>query len=239
MNFASIAGTAGFLEKPEGLKTIVVRAHNEESTIGRTVRDLIDGVGQRVWVAASGCTDETVTLAREAGAEVLITPIGLGASMRTVLTEFVSEPVVLVDGDLGAVRTDVVRVLDAAAREGFVGKGSLDRPGRSSSLLPDLAREAGVDLPDIPPQALTSSYSAFPRGFADAVDLSMVPDQRGSDLMLSLLAHNAGIGTVVVPAGPRDHRDRGEAHVDVLVEGNRRTLAVMAERARDTRLPSV
>lgn len=215
-----------------GLKTIVVRAHNEERTIAKTVRDLIDGVGQHVWVAASGCTDGTVALARDAGAEVLITPMGLGASMRMVLAEFVSEPVVLVDGDLDQVRCDVVRVLDAAAREGFVGKGAMDSAGRSSSLLPALAQEAGVELPDIPPQALTSAYSAFPRGFANSVELSMVPDQRGSDLMLALLAHNAGIGTVVVPAGPRDHRDRGEGHIDVLVEGNRRTLAVMADHAR-------
>lgn len=209
---------------------VVVRAHNEEDTIVDVVGSL-RAAGHRVWVAASGCTDATVRRAETAGAIVLITPLGLGASTREVLRSFICEPVALVDADLVRVQVDAVAVLLAAAEHGFVGKGAMDRAGRSSALLPGLAREYGVELPNVPPQALTSAYSSYPPRFADRVDLTRVPDRRGSDLMLSLLAHAAGIPTVVVPAGPRDHRERGEAHIDTLIAGNRATLAAFAVAA--------
>lgn len=209
------------------LMAMVLRAHNEQETVGAAVTALREA-GYRVWVAASGCTDLTVQRAERAGAHVLVTPKGLGASTREVLTCFRSEPVVFVDADMPRVRTDVVAVLCAAARNGFVGKGASDRPGRSSVRLPAMAANAGVELPQIPPQALTSAYSSYPAGFADTVELSRVPNGRGSDLMLSLLADAAGIATVVVPSGPREHRNRGADHISVLVDGNRATLAAFA-----------
>jgi glycosyltransferase involved in cell wall biosynthesis len=207
---------------------IVVRAHNEEETIEKVVASLKE-VNETVWVAASDCTDETVIHAESAGAKILVTPLGLGASTCEVLQFFVSEPIVFVDGDLADVRTDVVRLLYAAAGSGFVGKGAMSHAGRSSSKLPEMAKEVGVVLPDIPPQALTSAYSSYPAGFADTVDLSLVPQDRGSDLTLSLLSYHSGFDTVVIPAGPREHRDRGEAHIENLVQANRFALKIFAD----------
>lgn len=183
-----------------------------------------------VWVAASGCTDRTVDVAVKAGAEVFATPLGLGASTVAVLRRFAQEPVVFIDGDLSDVRVPTVALLSAAAESGFVGKGAMDNAGRSSSRLPEMAAAAGVGLPDVPPQALTSAYSSYPAGFANLVDLTMVPLNRGSDLMLSLLAHAAGVETVVVPAGPRAHRNRGTEHVENLVAENQVTLEKFAVR---------
>lgn len=207
---------------------IIIRAHNEEDTIVQVITALKEA-GETVWVAASGCTDETVVRAEAAGAKTLITPFGLGTSTCAALNHFASQPVVFVDGDLSSPRVDTVLLLRSAAELGFVGKGAMDRAGRSSYWLPHFAAEAGVDLPEIPPQALTSAYSSYPKGFADAVDLSLVPENRGSDLMLSLLAHQAGIGTVVIPAGPRAHRNRGEAHVESLIAENRAALQIFKD----------
>ncbi len=208
---------------------IIIRAHNEEDSIAGVIHALAP-LGEQVWVAASGCADGTIPRAEQAGAKILITPIGLGASTVAALKHFVKEPVVFLDGDLISPRVEAVALLNSAARWGFVGKGAMDRAGRSSSQLQALAEAAGVSLPNIPPQALTSAYSAYPAGFAEMVDIDFVPEDRGSDLMLSLLAHHAGVETVVIPAGPRAHRDRGEAHVNNLVEHNRVALGAFAAK---------
>jgi glycosyltransferase involved in cell wall biosynthesis len=208
---------------------VIIRAHNEENTIGKVIK-ILEQLGEKIWVSASGCTDNTVLVAREAGAEIFITPLGLGASTCASLEKFVNEEVVFVDGDLFNLNIKTVELLRNAAKLGFIGKGAMSSAGRSSSLLPDMAKDFGVELPNIPPQALTSAYSSYPAGFADMVDLTLVPAQRGSDLMLSLLAHNVGLETVIVPAGPREHRNRGEAHIDILIEGNKATLKKFSQK---------
>jgi len=202
---------------------IIIRAHNEENTIEQVVQ-VLKTLNEPIWVAASACTDSTVSRAEAAGAHILATPLGLGASTVFSLQHFADEPVVFIDGDLLEPRTNTVALLKLSAELSFVGKGAMDKAGRSSSQLPQMAAAVRVPLPDIPPQALTSAYSSYPVHFAHAIDLSLVPENRGSDLMLSLLAHHAGIPTVVIPAGPRAHRDRGTAHVDTLIEENRKTL---------------
>lgn len=207
---------------------IIVRAHNEENTIA-TVIDALTIFSEPVWVAASACTDNTIPVAEAAGARIFPTPLGLGASTVASLYHFSGEPVVFVDGDLLQPKSDTVALLKLSAELGFVGKGAMDKAGRSSSQLPQMAAAAKVSLPDIPPQALTSAYSSYPAHFADKVDLSLVPASRGSDLMISLLAHHAGIPTVVIPAGPRAHRDRGTAHVETLIRENQKTLDVFAD----------
>lgn len=206
---------------------IVIRAHNEEDTVVSVV-EALHNLGEPVWVAASGCTDNTVEVSLAAGAKVLSTPLGLGASTIAALHHFAGEPVVFIDGDLTSVRVDVVKSLLSAAEAGLVGKGVLDTAGRSSSQLPIMAESLGIELPEIPPQALTTAYSSYPANLTEIVDLDLVPMNQGSDLMLSLLVHRVGVKTVVIPAGPRAHRNRGEAHVENLIVDNLETLKKFA-----------
>lgn len=84
---------------------IVIPAHNEQDTVAEVIRDcrqsldLLDLPG-RVIVSASGCTDQTAQRAAEAGAEVLLSPIGKGAAIAAALADVSEDVVCLVDGDI-------------------------------------------------------------------------------------------------------------------------------------------
>lgn len=54
-------------------------ARNEDATVARMVRGVIEELGCRVLVIDDASTDATASAARAAGAEVLSLPIGLGA----------------------------------------------------------------------------------------------------------------------------------------------------------------
>lgn len=58
---------------------IVIPAFNEAATVGEVVRGAIASVRAQVLVVSDASTDETVQLAREAGARVLELPVRLGA----------------------------------------------------------------------------------------------------------------------------------------------------------------
>ena len=188
--------------------------------------------GRRVFVALSACTDSTAERAAHAGAETFQAPLGLGAATVATLLHFQDRPIVFVDGDLSAPRSDVIRALAVSAEKGHVGKGLFDVPGRSSCRLREIADRLGVELPDIPSQALTSAYSSYPRGFAATVDLSSVPPLMGGDLVLSLLVDRAGYEVELVSAGPRLHRDRGGDHITNLVDANEHALQQWQARDR-------
>jgi glycosyltransferase involved in cell wall biosynthesis len=214
---------------------VIVRAHQEEQSIARVCGPLVDA-GFDVTVALSGSTDRTGERAASAGAGTVVVPVGLGAATVAALRHAAGHPVVFVDGDLVDVSVPVVELLWEAASRGFVGKGILDRPGRSSAALPSSAEQCGVELPAlVPVQGLTSSYASYPADVLDRVDVSMIPADRGSDLMLSLLVADAGYLTVCVPAGRRLHADRGEEHVARLRASNLVTLQTWASRAEPAR----
>lgn len=64
----------------EARVSVLIPAHNEAKTVGEVVAearrglDLLGAPGEVV-VSASGCTDDTATLARAAGAEVVDAPL--------------------------------------------------------------------------------------------------------------------------------------------------------------------
>lgn len=208
---------------------ILVRAHNEEKNISYVIKE-IQKTGLPLALLDSASTDRTSEYAAELNADIVAAPLGLGAATVYGLRFFKNFPILFVDGDLTYVHTDALCVLHKAAEHGFVGKGVFDKAGRSSSLIGDLASEAGVPLPNIPLQALTSAYSAYPAFFADVADLSVVPKLRGSDLTLSLLVDKIGLPTTLVPVGPRFHNNkRGASHIDNLVESNRKALVSWSE----------
>ena len=203
---------------------IIIRAHNEQDNIRYVIEKLYSN-SLPLAVLDSASTDKTSEYAASLHVQVVKAPLGLGAATVHGLTFFKNFPILFIDGDLTYIDTSAVSVLHSAAENGFVGKGVFDKPGRSSSVLKDLAKECGVTLPEVPAQALTSAYSAYPPFFADKVDLSRVPLSRGSDLTLSLLACKEGIDTVLVPIGKRLHNTkRGESHISNLIESNRKAL---------------
>ena len=93
------------LTKSQGRVSVVIPAHNEEATVAEVVTDCRKGLDMlgadgEIVVSASGCTDITVTRAKEAGARVIVAPIGKGEAVRAGLAETDGEIVCLVDGDI-------------------------------------------------------------------------------------------------------------------------------------------
>ncbi len=82
---------------------VVIPALNEERSIGRVVGDIVDSRVRRIVVVDNGSTDQTVAVARHAGAEVLREPRrGYGRACLTALARLHADPpdvVVFLDGD--------------------------------------------------------------------------------------------------------------------------------------------
>jgi glycosyltransferase involved in cell wall biosynthesis len=95
--------------------TAVIPALNEAPAIGRTVAGLraLDGVIERVIVVDNGSTDDTATLARAAGADVVHEDRrGYGqACLAGVLAAANADVILLLDGDAADDPTDIPRVL--------------------------------------------------------------------------------------------------------------------------------
>lgn len=84
---------------------VVIPAHNERATIAEVVGDAhqalaILEVEGEVIVSASGCTDDTATIASGCGAKVIETPAGKGLAMLAGIQASQADIVCLIDGDL-------------------------------------------------------------------------------------------------------------------------------------------
>jgi glucosyl-3-phosphoglycerate synthase len=84
---------------------IVIPAHNEQDTVAGVVQDCRQSLELlhlpgRVIVSASGCTDRTAERAKEAGAQVIVAPIGKGSAIAAALSQVDEDVVCLVDGDI-------------------------------------------------------------------------------------------------------------------------------------------
>lgn len=99
--------------------TVIVPAHDEEATVGRTLRALAaDGAGlPRVLVICNACTDRTAEMARAALPQAEIVEIGEGGKWRALnegLARAGSGSVIVVDADVeisAAALTALARVL--------------------------------------------------------------------------------------------------------------------------------
>lgn len=85
--------------------TVLVPAHNEAATVAEVVADALCGLDRlevrgQVVVSASGCTDDTAAVARDAGATVVESPAGKGNAITHGLRAATGDVVCLVDGDL-------------------------------------------------------------------------------------------------------------------------------------------
>jgi glycosyltransferase involved in cell wall biosynthesis len=95
----------------------LVPAHDEEATIGVTVKALL-GLEEvaEVTVVADGCSDRTAEEAAAAGARVLVPPerLGKGGAVEGALDGLPPADVyVLVDGDVGDTAAEMRHVLEA------------------------------------------------------------------------------------------------------------------------------
>jgi glucosyl-3-phosphoglycerate synthase len=85
--------------------SVVIPAHNEESTVAEVVTEArrgleLLGIDGEILVSASGCTDDTESVAKNAGARVIESPIGKGAAIKAGLAGTSGDIVCLIDGDM-------------------------------------------------------------------------------------------------------------------------------------------
>jgi hypothetical protein len=85
--------------------SVVIPAHDEEATIAEVVSEASRGLSVldmsgEVIVSASGCTDRTADVARDAGATVIEAMIGKGAAIIQGVAASKGDIVCLVDGDI-------------------------------------------------------------------------------------------------------------------------------------------
>jgi glucosyl-3-phosphoglycerate synthase len=93
------------LRRKSARVSVVIPAHNERDTIADVVLAAHNGlrhldVPGEVVVSASGCTDDTATVADAAGARVIEAPIGKGAAIMKGVAASDGDVVCLIDGDL-------------------------------------------------------------------------------------------------------------------------------------------
>lgn len=93
------------LNREHGRVSVVIPAHNEAETVAQVVADCRKGLNLlgadgEVVVSASGCTDDTAVVAADAGARVILAPIGKGAAVKAGVMGTDGDIVCLVDGDI-------------------------------------------------------------------------------------------------------------------------------------------
>jgi glucosyl-3-phosphoglycerate synthase len=93
------------LNRNFGKVGVVIPAHNEAATVAQVIADCrkgLDSLGAdgEILVSASGCTDNTAEVAADAGAHVVIAPIGKGAAIKAGIAATDGDIVCLVDGDI-------------------------------------------------------------------------------------------------------------------------------------------
>jgi glycosyltransferase involved in cell wall biosynthesis len=184
-----------------------VVAHNEESRIEAAVRSLLDqelpdGVAwTEIRVLASGCTDRTEAVVREAFAhEPLVHLVGepqrhgKAAALNRLFREAVGDWFVLLDGDCAAAPGAVTALLGAAAREG--------------------ARPVGVGPRHVPPElgGVFGGAIGFLWAVADHRALGARPGDRGR-VMLDNLALLPVRSLPTIPAGTVNEAGALEAHL--------------------------
>lgn len=208
---------------------VVIPAHNEQSSIGKTLASVIPQLtaGDRLIVVADNCSDQTAELARQQGAEVAIRtdPFrrGKGYALDHGLTFLdqtgVPEVVIFLDADCELNDRCIQNLALASIRSGRPAQATyLMRPPQSQQKtasivcfawkVKDLVRPLGWHRLGLPCQ-LAGSGMAFPWAVARASNLAtgaLVEDfQQGLDLALAgkfpLFCPQAVVTSDVAPGG--------------------------------------
>lgn len=208
----------------------LIPAHDEAQRIADTVRAVrgVPGV-DRVLVVDDASTDDTVTLARSAGAEVLnlAENRGKGGALQAGLDAVAAEAdvVLLLDGDLGTTAAEAGLLLaPVLAAEADMTIATLPRPPKSGGfgLVKGLARWGIRLLSGYEPTAPLSGQRALSRRAWEAS--TPFATGYGVEVSLTVKAARAGVRILEVPtemahaATGRDlagfrHRGRQFLHV--------------------------
>jgi len=240
---------------------VLVPAHNEAAGIAGTVRNVAAQLrpGDVLLVVADNCTDDTATVAREAGATVAerhdADRRGKGYALDHGLKNLPADlpVVVVVDADCELESEAIDRLVDAAHRtqrpvQGvyLIGTGRESDPKRQLSafavLLKNKIRPLGLHRAGLP-CLLTGTGMAFPRAALDTVSIgsgNIVEDMRlGVDLALASfparLVPDVRLRGAAAPdkASALTQRTRWEhGHVATLLHGTPRLLLAGLVRAK-------
>jgi glycosyltransferase involved in cell wall biosynthesis len=192
---------------------VVVPAFNEEPTVGRVVRELVDA-GLDCVVVDDGSADATAERAREAGATVVRLPfnLGIGGSLRCGFRYAVAKGyrvVVQCDADGQHVPAEIEALLEAQRSTGahlvvgsrFLGREAPTyRVGRVRRLAMRMLtrvvqRSTGLEMTDT-----TSGFRCVARPLLDAW-ADDYPAQYMESLEALIASARAGYRIVEVPAG--------------------------------------
>ena len=185
--------------------SVVIPAYNEEDTIGRVVRDVVEHVPdlEEVIVVDDGSTDHTADAAEDAGARVIRSPYnkGNGAAVKAGMRGATGDVLVMMDGDGQHSAGDIARILEPI-RQGhdmcvgartFGSQAGLHR-GIANWLYNTLAGYvAGHKIPD-----LTSGFRAIRRQVARRF-LYLLPNTFSYPSTITLALFRAGYSVAYVP----------------------------------------
>jgi len=185
---------------------ILVPTLDEAATIADVVRDFREAGYENVLVVDGGSTDDTQSIARDAGARVVEqTDVGKGQAVREAVAEHVdSEFVLMLDGDGTYSADDAEAMLDplrTGSAEHVIGNRFADMRSGAMTVLNRLGnrlinrafgfihRESFGDI--------LSGYRAFTRDSFD--EMHLTSDGFGIETEMAVECAKRGIRTTVVP----------------------------------------
>ena len=204
---------------PDESITVVIPAHNEETTIA----DVVEGVrgsvpDARILVIDDGSTDATAQAARNAGAEVISHPLqkGNGAAVKTALRAISGGRIAIVDADGQHDPHELPELLKrldhydlvVGARNFTADEGSLLRNSGNIFLRKLASFLAEQEIPD-----LTSGFRAFRRDIA-AKFLHIYPNGYSfpSTSTLSFIMAGYNVAYVPIQVRPRPPETNSKLH---------------------------
>jgi len=207
-----------------GETCVLIPTLNEATTIGSVVDGFREAGFARVLVVDGRSDDDTVTVAREHGAEVILqTGVGKGRAVREGLDAVEAPYVLLVDGDGTYLPADAPRMvapLDSTA-EHVVGDrfadlqpGAMTRLNQVGNRLINrvFATIHGEDFGDI-----LSGYRAFTRDSTERMHL--VADGFGIETELAVECVRHGVPVEVVGVTYRERPDDSETNLRPVRDG--------------------
>jgi glucosyl-3-phosphoglycerate synthase len=223
--------------------TFAVIGHNESPTLARALADASAAAcdGDRVWFVDSASTDDSVSVARDAGAEVISAPLGKGRAIATALERCETPWLCYLDGDLHASERNLAAELRAGIEQDgadlvlgeFVIAGDGANFVTRALIVPVIAA--------LFPEA-NGTFGARPltgfRALRTDLELGPLPPGFGVEMHINLAALLCGARIAVRPVGWFEHRFRLKPDVALEIAAPILDAAQRAGRLSATRRPA-